>query len=291
MLRSKVAAGTRCALEHGGAAPVIVAADADLDYALPLLIKGGLYHAGQVCVSVQRVFAHESLVQELSDRLADSARTLKVGDPTHPETDVGPLIRPSETDRVEAWVEEAVQAGAKLLAGGKRISDFCYECTVPSGSPRRCQSQPTGNLWSRDLRLFVHRHRPGHPPGQRSALRLSGLRFYKRYRYGDARLFTAESLCGDDQRSQCFSSRLDAVCRIGAIGPGGGGYSLHNERHANRKAYAAEIPTVVKAELTLYSGDTFFNWAGRRTTGTCSMPPDGSSRCVGPRGRRIAATW
>ena len=58
MLRSKVAPGTRCALEHGGAAPVIVAADADLDYALPLLIKGGLYHAGQVCVSVQRVFAH-----------------------------------------------------------------------------------------------------------------------------------------------------------------------------------------------------------------------------------------
>ena len=53
-----------------------------------------------------------------------------MGDPTHPETDVGPLIRPSETDRVEAWVEEAVQAGAKLLAGGKRISDFCYECTV-----------------------------------------------------------------------------------------------------------------------------------------------------------------
>ena len=130
MLRSRVAPGTRCALEHGGAAPVIVAADADLDYALPLLIKGGLYHAGQVCVSVQRVFAHESIVQELAERLADSARSLKVGDPTHPETDVGPLIRPSETDRVEAWVEEAVQAGAKLLAGGKRISDFCYECTV-----------------------------------------------------------------------------------------------------------------------------------------------------------------
>ncbi|NIT13392.1 MAG: aldehyde dehydrogenase family protein, partial [Candidatus Dadabacteria bacterium] len=59
-LKSKVAPGVRCELEHGGAAPVIVEPDADLDDALPLLAKGGLYHAGQVCVSVQRVFAHRS---------------------------------------------------------------------------------------------------------------------------------------------------------------------------------------------------------------------------------------
>lgn len=130
MLRSKVSPGTRCALEHGGAAPVIVAADADLEHALPLLTKGGLYHAGQVCVSVQRVFAHESLVQKLADGLAENAKGLKVGDPTLAETDVGPLIRPAEVNRVEKWVEEAVQAGAKLLAGGKRISDTCYECTI-----------------------------------------------------------------------------------------------------------------------------------------------------------------
>ena len=135
MLRSKLAAGTRCALEHGGAAPVIVAADADLDDALPLLSKGGFYHAGQVCVSIQRVFAHQSLAQEVAERLANSGTSLRVGDPTHAETDVGPLIRPSETDRVEAWVEEAVQAGAKLLVGGKRISDFCYECTVLLNPP------------------------------------------------------------------------------------------------------------------------------------------------------------
>ena len=57
---SKLAPGTRCALEHGGAAPVIVAADADLESALPMIVKGGYYHAGQVCVSVQRVYAHRS---------------------------------------------------------------------------------------------------------------------------------------------------------------------------------------------------------------------------------------
>ena len=60
-LRSKLAPGTRCALEHGGAAPAIVAADADLDHTVPALAKGGFYHAGQVCVSVQRVFAHTSI--------------------------------------------------------------------------------------------------------------------------------------------------------------------------------------------------------------------------------------
>jgi len=57
MLRSKLAPGARCALEHGGVAPVIVAADADLAQAVPRIAKGGFYHAGQVCVSVQRVFA------------------------------------------------------------------------------------------------------------------------------------------------------------------------------------------------------------------------------------------
>ncbi len=130
MLRSKLSPGTRCALEHGGAAPVIVAGDADLDLAVPLLAKGGLYHAGQVCVSVQRVFAHESLAWRLAERLAEAASRLTVGDPTLADTDVGPLIRPAETDRVAAWVDEAVDGGAQCLTGGHKISDTCYECTV-----------------------------------------------------------------------------------------------------------------------------------------------------------------
>ncbi|MFQ5627401.1 MAG: aldehyde dehydrogenase family protein [bacterium] len=130
MLRSKLAPGTRCALEHGGAAPVIVAADADLDAATPPLAKGGLYHAGQVCVSVQRIFAHESIARELADRLAEAAKKLKIGDPTLADTDIGPLIRHPEVARVAEWVDEAVSAGAELLTGGQKISDSCYECTV-----------------------------------------------------------------------------------------------------------------------------------------------------------------
>jgi len=129
-LRSQLAPGTRCALEHGGAAPLIVEADADLDDALPAISKGGFYHAGQVCVSVQRVFAQCAIAGEVARRLSARAQALRVGDPTCEETQVGPLIRPSEVERVHAWVQEAVDGGAQLLAGGRRISESCYAPTV-----------------------------------------------------------------------------------------------------------------------------------------------------------------
>ncbi len=129
-LRSKLSPGTRCALEHGGAAPVIVEQDADVDSMLPALLKGGFYHAGQVCVSVQRVFVHESICEDVANKLAKMAGDLIVGDPLDKKTEVGPLILPREVDRVEEWVNEAVSKGAKVLCGGKKISDTLYEPTV-----------------------------------------------------------------------------------------------------------------------------------------------------------------
>ena len=129
-LRSKLSEGTLCALEHGGAAPVIVDADADVVGALPGLVKGGFYHAGQVCVSVQRVYAHESLAVDLANSIATEAKKLVVGDPLDPATEVGPLIKTAEVDRVDEWVQEAIDQGATLLCGGKRISETCYEPTV-----------------------------------------------------------------------------------------------------------------------------------------------------------------
>jgi acyl-CoA reductase-like NAD-dependent aldehyde dehydrogenase len=134
-LRSKLAAGTRCALEHGGVAPVIIAADADLDMALPGLVKGGFYHAGQVCVSVQRIFAHASIARELAERMAASAQGLIVGDPVAEETEVGPLIRDYEVERVKTWVEEAVATGAELLCGGQVLDHQCYAPTVLFNPP------------------------------------------------------------------------------------------------------------------------------------------------------------
>ena len=129
-LRSKLAPGTRCALEHGGAAPVIVDHDADMEDALPLLAKGGFYHAGQVCVSVQKVFVHESLVDSFSKELVKLAEKLVVGDPLDEKTEVGPLIQEKEVDRVDQWVNEAKEAGAKILTGGKKIGTTCYAPTV-----------------------------------------------------------------------------------------------------------------------------------------------------------------
>ncbi|WP_320035035.1 aldehyde dehydrogenase family protein [Halarcobacter sp.] len=129
-LNSKVSNGTRVALEHGGVAPVIVEPDADIDAMIPDLGKGGFYHAGQVCVSVQRVYVHESIVDEVASKLSDYASKLVVGNQLDPKTEVGPLINNNEVNRVEEWVNEAVEKGAKVLTGGKRISNSCYEPTV-----------------------------------------------------------------------------------------------------------------------------------------------------------------
>jgi len=129
-LRSQLAPGTRCALEHGGVAPVIVDHDADLEDALPLLAKGGFYHAGQVCVSVQKIFVHESIVDAVTSGLVELAEKLAVGDPLDEKTEVGPLINEKELDRVDQWVQEAISGGAQLLTGGNKIGTTCYAPTV-----------------------------------------------------------------------------------------------------------------------------------------------------------------
>lgn len=134
-LRSQLAPGTRCALEHGGVAPVIVDATADLDLAVPSLVKGGYYHSGQVCVSVQRVFAHSSIIDHLAARMTEAVKVLKVGNAIHEDTECGPLIRPKECDRVAQWVDEAVEGGATVLCGGEKLSDTTYAPTLLLNPP------------------------------------------------------------------------------------------------------------------------------------------------------------
>ncbi|EGX99474.1 putative aldehyde dehydrogenase [Nitrospirillum viridazoti Y2] len=121
-LRANLAPGTRCALEHGGVAPVIVDRTADIDAIIEPLAKGGYYHAGQVCVSVQRIYVQETLKDVFVERFAEHVGRLRVGDPRLAETEVGPLIQPAEAARVARWVEEAVSGGARLIGGG-RLSD------------------------------------------------------------------------------------------------------------------------------------------------------------------------
>ena len=129
-LRSRLAPGTRCALEHGGAAPVIVDCSADLDQIIEPLAKGGYYHAGQVCVSVQRIFVHRDIRKNFVARFTERVRRLNFGDPTLSETEVGPLILPKEVKRVAEWVREAIAGGGLLTTGGEQVSDRIYSPTV-----------------------------------------------------------------------------------------------------------------------------------------------------------------
>ncbi len=129
-LRRVAADGTRVGLEHGGNAPAIIDAAADLEQAVRVCLSGGYYHAGQVCVSVQRIYLHRSIAEEFISMYKPAVEGLTVGDPTSADTDVGPLIRPREVERVSSWVDAAVAGGAQVLTGGHTLDNSCYEPTL-----------------------------------------------------------------------------------------------------------------------------------------------------------------
>lgn len=118
-LRKILAPGTRLALEHGGQAPALIREDADIDQAVKTLTRGAFYHAGQVCISTQIIYVHESLFKNFLHKFKESALNLKVGSATDIETDVGPLIRTSEVTRLQSWIEEAINQGASCELGNK----------------------------------------------------------------------------------------------------------------------------------------------------------------------------
>ena len=134
-LRSLLASGTRCSLMHSGAAPVIVTGDSDIYEVREALLDGCFYHAGQVSVSVQRIFAHTKIATKLATQLAMKAAGLTVGDPMNADTEIGPLIRPEETARIHDWVIEAVNGGGQLLTGGEKLTDTLYAPTVIFNAP------------------------------------------------------------------------------------------------------------------------------------------------------------
>ncbi len=110
----------RVVLELGGNAGVIVADDADIDYAVERIVFGGFAVSGQSCISVQRVFLHESIYDEFIRGFAERVSNLIVGNPLDSGVNVGPVVEENEAVRIEEWINEAVAGGAKVLAGGKR---------------------------------------------------------------------------------------------------------------------------------------------------------------------------
>lgn len=114
----------RVTLELGGNAGVIVHNDADTAYAAERIAWGGFSYAGQSCISVQRVYVHADVYETFSQQFVQRVKALKVGDPLDETTDVGPVIDGGASERVEAWVAEAQQGGARVLAGGSRTGNL-----------------------------------------------------------------------------------------------------------------------------------------------------------------------
>lgn len=126
---ARQAGARKYVMELGGNNAVIVCADADVPLAAEGIVAGAFGVAGQNCLSVQRVFVHESRKDELVELVRERTASLIVGSKRDAETDIGPLIRESEAVRVEEWVDAAVEAGARVVVGGERNGPF-YAPTV-----------------------------------------------------------------------------------------------------------------------------------------------------------------
>ncbi len=119
-------------LELGSNSAIVLHKDGDLKKAVQKTVLGGYAIAGQVCISVQRVFVHEDLFEEYLKELEEAVSRLKVGDPMQEETDVGPMIALSEVQRVQEWIDEALQEGARLITGGVSCGDKVSSVLSPT---------------------------------------------------------------------------------------------------------------------------------------------------------------
>jgi vanillin dehydrogenase len=119
-------------LELGGKNPVIVCDDADLDHAASAIVYSKYMNAGQICLSFDRIIMQESIASELTDRLVEKVKALVSGAPEEPGTVVGPLINERAAQRVEALVHDALEHGAKALAGGEPAEGRFFRPTVLS---------------------------------------------------------------------------------------------------------------------------------------------------------------
>lgn len=125
-------------MELGSNSPVIVLKDADLEEAVKSTVSGAFWAAGQNCLGVQRIYVQEGIYHDFIGKFIDRTQQYRVGDKLLEETDMGPMISEIEAKRVESWVNEAVEKGAKLLCGGKREGSF-YQPTVLVNVPEDCK--------------------------------------------------------------------------------------------------------------------------------------------------------
>lgn len=135
-LRGEVHPGVRVILELGGNAGIVVHSDADIEAAARAACRGGYAHAGQVCISVQRVYVQAAVYDKFLTKFKEFVGALKIGDPLNDDTDVGPLIDSGSVDKTIEWVDEAVKAGAKLVHGGKKCGNNLVEPVILTETKR-----------------------------------------------------------------------------------------------------------------------------------------------------------
>jgi glyceraldehyde-3-phosphate dehydrogenase (NADP+) len=138
---SRLAGVKKLSLELGASCPVIVLPDADLELAAAAVAVGGYVNAGQVCISVQRVIAHQAIADDFLDALVPRVAALRTGDPASSKTVVGALINAGEAERVRRSIAEAVAAGGRLLTGGDRDGAVVTPAVVAGVDPRAPFSQ------------------------------------------------------------------------------------------------------------------------------------------------------
>lgn len=120
----------KATLELGSNSATIVHSDADVEKAASKLAKMAFAHAGQICISVQRILVQNSVKERFMEKFLQEVSLLKVGDPLNPQTNVGPMISEKEAERIEQWVKEAVDEGAKVLTGGNREKNVYYPTVI-----------------------------------------------------------------------------------------------------------------------------------------------------------------
>ncbi|HEX2626292.1 MAG TPA: aldehyde dehydrogenase family protein [Candidatus Limnocylindrales bacterium] len=137
--RMKERAGKKkVVLELGGNAGVIIDKTADIDWAVKRSLVGAFAYSGQVCISVQRMFVHEDVREEFLAKFNAGVAALKMGDPLDPTTDVGPMVDATQASRTKRWVDEAVQLGGRVVAGGTQDGAF-FAPTVLENVPVEAQ--------------------------------------------------------------------------------------------------------------------------------------------------------
>jgi len=123
-------------LELGSNSAMIVDKDANLVKASKKAVQGGFALAGQVCISVQRIYAHKDIFDKFVEMVIEEVKKLKIGNPLEEDTDIGPMISPQDVERIKLWIEEAVKDGAKIVYGGKPLSETLFMPTVMINVPR-----------------------------------------------------------------------------------------------------------------------------------------------------------